>query len=281
MSGASCLYVGHVVHKRLRPRRHSLRYKCFWTFLDIDELPALHRRLRLFGYNRFAPVSFHAHDHGDGKSSNLRSYVEAELADAGIDLQGGTVRLLCMPRITGYAFNPVSIYFCHFADGALAALIWEVNNTFGERHSYVIEATDQGAAAITQRCDKNFFVSPFMDGDLTYEFRVTGPAETVGVVIRASDHEGPLLLASLSAKSRALTDANLLGLLVRQPFVTLKVISAIHWEALKLWLKGVRLRHKPPPPKCPVTIVRSASTSLGDDGSPSHMSTTRAKYQPT
>jgi uncharacterized protein len=264
MTPTSRIYVGHVVHRRLRPTSHILRYRCFWLLLDLDELAQLGRTRRLFGYNRPAPVSFHGRDHGDGKTGDLRSYVEARLADAGIELGGGGIRLLCMPRIAGYGFNPLSIFFCYGAHGALRALIWEVNNTFGERHSYLAEVTNAPGTFVTQHCAKSLFVSPFMDQDLTYDFRVSGPSEEISVVIRTNDANGPVLLASLSGAAREFTDATLLGLLFRQPFLTLKVTAAIHWEALKLWLKGVGLRQKPPPPKSPVTVVRGEATSPAD-----------------
>ncbi|MBU2580954.1 MAG: DUF1365 family protein [Alphaproteobacteria bacterium] len=256
MTRRSRLYVGHVMHRRLRPRRHALRYRCFWTLIDLDELPALGRSLRLFGYNRLAPISFHASDHGDGRPDNLRGYVDARLSDAGIDIGSGAVRLLCMPRVAGYAFNPLSIFFCYGQDAALRAILWEVNNTFGERHSYLIEAAANSSGLVEQECAKEFFVSPFLDQPLTYAFRVSGPGDDVSVVINTNDEQGLLLVAALSGKAREMTDSNLLGILVRQPFVTLKVTAAIHWEALKLWLKGIDLRHKPPPPRQSVTVVR-------------------------
>ncbi len=135
---ASCLYVGEVVHQRVRPSRHRLRYRVFSALLDLDELPQLDRRLRLFGHNRLNIFSFLDRDHGDGTGAPLRPWVEHHLERAGIELAGGAIRLLCYPRLFGYVFNPLSVYFCHRADGALAAMIYEVNNTFGERHSYLI-----------------------------------------------------------------------------------------------------------------------------------------------
>lgn len=261
MNAASTIYVGHVVHLRLRPRRHRLRYGCFWLLLDLDDIPALAKRLRLFSHNRAGLVSFYDRDHGDRVTPNIKDYVSRKLAEAGIDIEGGLVRLLCMPRVAGYGFNPVSIYFCHAADGTVRAVLWEVSNTFGERHSYLIEASPAEDGVIRQHCEKCFFVSPFMDLDLTYEFRVSTPGDDISVVIRTNDADGTLLIASLSGKSQAITDRNLIVLLARQPFHTLKVMGAIHWEALKLWLKGVGLRSKPPPPQEPVTVVAGAPAS--------------------
>jgi len=134
----STLYVGSVMHRRLRPRRHRLRYRVFWMLLDLDEIERLPRVLRLFSHNRFNAVSFHDADHGDGSATPLRAQVERHLAAAGIALGGGAIRLLCMPRILGYGFNPLSVYFCYQRSGLLAAILYEVHNTFGERHSYLI-----------------------------------------------------------------------------------------------------------------------------------------------
>ncbi|MEZ5773667.1 MAG: DUF1365 domain-containing protein [Hyphomicrobiaceae bacterium] len=263
---ASRLYVGQVLHLRRRPRVHRLRYGCFWMLLDLDELPGLARRWRLFGYNRAALFSLWSRDHGDGKSTDLRRYVDQRLAEAGIDLAGGAVRLLSMPRVAGYVFNPLSVYFCHRPDGRLGAVIYEVTNTYRERHSYLIEVADPDARVISQRCAKGFYVSPFMDAELAYDFRVEAPGEDLTLVIRTSDREGPLLLASMWGKAAAITDARLMGLMLRQPFLTMKVIAAIHWEAMMLWLKGIKVRAKPAPPAHSLTIVRNQPADAAESG---------------
>ncbi|MDQ6628596.1 MAG: DUF1365 family protein, partial [Pseudomonadota bacterium] len=174
MRPASALYVGSVMHQRLRPARHRLRYRMFSLLVDLDELPVLARRLRLFSLNRFNLFSLHECDYGDiaGRAdagSGLRGYVDRQLRNAGLPA-AAAVRLLTMPRILGYAFNPLSVYFCHHTDGALRALIYEVNNTFGERHSYLIEvaAGERHAPQIVQSCAKRFRVSPFLSSDLRY-----------------------------------------------------------------------------------------------------------------
>ena len=134
---ASGLYQGAVTHKRLRPREHALRYRVFMLLLDLDELPDLFRRLRLLSRGRFGLMSFDAGDHGDRSGAPLRPQIEQRLAAAGIEA-GGPIRLLCMPRVLGYGFNPLSLFFCHRRDGRLAAILYEVTNTFGERHAYLI-----------------------------------------------------------------------------------------------------------------------------------------------
>jgi DUF1365 family protein len=250
----SALYVGRVIHHRLRPRRHSLGYRAHWMLLDLDELDSLGLRSRFFSHNRFNLFSFYDADYGNCDAQPLRRTIERQLASAGIAFDGGAIRLLTMPRLLGYAFNPLSIYFCHRQNGSLAALLYEVRNTFGERHSYLIAASETDRGIIRQHCDKQFYVSPFLGLDMRYDFSVAEPGETVRVVVRGSDEAGALIVASLVGHRKPLTDGNLLRLLFTHPLMTLKVTLGIHWEALRLWLKGVRLEPKPTAPKQPVTV---------------------------
>lgn len=251
---ASFLYVGHVAHLRLRPRRHALRYRCYWLLVDLDDLPQLGSRLALFSHNRWNLFSLHDRDYGDRSGRDLRTYVAEQLSAAGLPQAGASIRLLTMPRVLGYAFNPISIYFCHAEDGALAALLYEVRNTFGERHSYLIPVEQAQGGIITQHCSKAFYVSPFLDMALSYRFRIAAPAETAMVSILASDAAGPMLTAVLRAKQRPLTDQALGWLLLSHPLLTLKVIAAIHYEALWLVLKGIGLRPRPRPPVSAVSV---------------------------
>jgi DUF1365 family protein len=252
VSGA--LYHGVVRHARSRPRTHRLAYRIFMALLDLDGLDRLDRSLRLFSRNRFNLISFHDRDHGDG-SGALRPWVEGALREAGIEPDGGRIDLLAMPRVLGHAFNPLSLYFCRRRDGTLAAIVHQVNNTFGERHSYVIPVEDPGAPVIVQACAKRFYVSPFMDMDLTYDFRIAPPGEGVGVHIRVSDAGGLLMTASFDGERRPMTDAGLLRAWLGHPLLSLKVLGAIHWEALWIWLKGVGFRSRPPAPERPVTAT--------------------------
>jgi len=255
MTHRSALYVGSVMHRRLRPRAHNLRFRVFWILLDLDELDRLPRTVRLFSYNRLNAVSFHDADHGDGSTTPLRRQIDRHLREAGIDNAGGSIQLLCMPRIFGYGFNPLSIYFCYRPDESIAAILYEVHNTFGERHTYLIPVGDGVRGAIDQCCQKVFYVSPFMDMDLTYAFRVAVPGERVSVAIDTSDADGRLLTAVLAGKRKPLNGASLLRVLVTHPAVTLKVIGAIHWHAVRMLLKGFTLRARPRPPHNPVTVV--------------------------
>ena len=238
MSLASALYVGSVIHHRLGSRPHRFRYRLYWLLIDLDELPQLNARLRLFGYNRRALFSLRDRDHGTGDDTPLRTQIEALLAATGLDLGGGAIRLLTTPRTLGFAFNPLSLYFCHARDGALAAIVYEVHNTFGGRHSYVLPV--ENAKDIWQGCAKALFVSPFLPMDMRYVFRVTPPGERLSLAIRADDARGPALRAALTAERRELTDAALLKAGLAAPAIGLKTMAAIHWEAARLWAKGVR-----------------------------------------
>ena len=253
--GASGLYPGVVTHTRLKPRRHALRYNIFMLLLDLDELRALDRDLKLFSLGRFNLTGFDPRRHGDGSATPLKAQVEAQLAAAGI-AHGGPIRILAMPRILGGGFNPLTVYYCHRADGALSAILYEVNNTFGERHSYLIPADD--APVVKQACDKGFYVSPFMDMDLKYAFRVRPPAETVQVLVDVDDAEGRVLATGFVAERQDLTDRNLARAWLTHPWMTLGVMAAIHWEALFVWLKGEKIRRRPPKPAWAVTVVTPA-----------------------
>jgi DUF1365 family protein len=251
----SALYDGVVTHQRLAPRRHRLRYRLFQLLLDLDELPALDRRLTLFAHNRAAVFSLHDRDHLAGEAWPLRPQVVAMLRKSGIEIGGGAVRLLCLPRVLGYVFNPLSIFYCHRPSGELAAVVLEVNNTFGERHCYVVEAT---GGVVRSGCAKAFFVSPFLGLDMTYDVRLATPAERAATAIlgRASDGE-PIIAAVFSGVRRELSDSELRRAFIGHPLLTLKVITAIHWEALKLLAKGVRLKPKPVRPVRAVTVVKA------------------------
>ena len=257
----SALYVGRVSHKRLRPRRHRLDYRVFSLLVDLDELETLDRRLRLFSLNAFNLFSLRPSDYGFAQSGELRDEVESVLAAARIDLGSGPIRLLTMPRILGYAFNPLSIFFCHSSDGALGAILYQVNNTFGERHSYLVEVRDPDRWPLTHETGKRFYVSPFLGLDMVYRFRIAPPAETFSLAIEARDGGGPILFASQNLRREPLSDLSLLRVFFTHPLMTAKVIVGIHWEALLLWLKGAPLHLRPPPPSQPVSRMAAHKSS--------------------
>lgn len=260
MTQGSALYVGEVTHARLRPRRHRLRYRLFMLLLDLDEAPALAARMRWFSLGRFNLASFHARDHGDGSDTPLRAQVERRLDAAGLSIRGGPIRLLCLPRVLGYVFNPLSVYFCHRPDGRLHAILYEVTSTFGERHGYLIAAEPDAKGVVRQSAAKRLHVSPFMAMDLRYDFRIEPPGETLAVQIGTLDTEGLLLTAGFAARRRPLDDRNLLGAWFAHPLVTLKVIAGIHWEAVKLLAKGMKLKAGPKAPADPVSLGEPVQT---------------------
>ncbi|MEX0839941.1 MAG: DUF1365 domain-containing protein [Parvibaculum sp.] len=251
----SRLYSGTVFHRRLRPRVHALSYRVFYMLLDLDELPALSRCSRLFAHNRFSLFSFHDSDHGDGSGRPLRLWIEAQLARAGIETGGGRIEALCLPRVLGHVFNPLTVYFCHRADDGLVAMLYEVNNTFGDRHSYLIPVETPQASIVAQACDKAFYVSPFLPVAGRYHFKVLRPGARLALTIRESDEGGAMLTASFAGTAHAFDDRQLALAFLRHPLLTLKVVGGIHWEALRLWLKGIKLAARPAAPSSPVTIV--------------------------
>jgi DUF1365 family protein len=244
---AAALYFGDVMHARLKPMGHRFSYRVMSLLIDLDRLAEADRQSPLFGVNRAALYSFHEADHGKRDGTSLRAYAQGCAAEHGIDLAGGKVLLLCYPRLLGFTFNPLSVYFCHRADGELALIIYEVRNTFGDIHCYVlpVKPGEASAAGIRQQQDKQFYVSPFVEMAMRYHFRILPPADTVRLRILETDPEGPLLAATFSGRRRALTTMALMRSFVALPLVTLKIVAAIHWEALRLWLKGARLIPRP------------------------------------
>jgi DUF1365 family protein len=255
---ASGLYSGAVSHARLRPRAHRLRYKIFMTLIDLEEAEALSGKLKLFAYNKPGLIALRERDHLDGSDTPLADQVRGELARAGLDLGGGSIRLLCMPRVLGFVFNPISVYFCHRPDGELGAILYEVNNTFGQRHAYLIpvKPEDVRDGEIVQSCDKRFHVSPFMDMAMRYHFRTAAPGEEARLVVDGHDADGPMLTAAFRGKRSEFTDGAIARTVLAHPILALAVLGAIHWEAIKMLLKGLKLKPSPPAPAEPVTLVR-------------------------
>lgn len=251
----SAFYAGYVTHERFGARAHRFRYGMFQALFDLDEVDALARN-RLFSRNRFNLFAFHDRDHGDGSGMPLRAQIEGHLRSAGLEPDGGAIRLLAMPRILGHVFNPISVWFCHRRDGSVLAMLYEVTNTFRERHTYLIPVREDGAV-IRQSCEKQLYVSPFMDMAMGYRFAVRRPAGQVQVVVAGDDDHGPLIVATFAGKRRDFGDGQILRLFLRYPLLTLKVVAGIHFEALRLWLKGAGVRRHAEPPRHAVTVVAS------------------------
>ena len=239
----SYIYNGEVIHKRFKPKVHYFRYKVFSLLIDLDELNTLNDLIPYFSYNRFNLISFYDKDHGYRDGSSLKQWVIKNLKDAGIKDQEINIKLLCYPRIFGYVFNPLSVFFVYDKSKSLIAILYEVKNTFGEQHTYVFQInSDQNI--IENSCIKKFFVSPFMDLKSEYFFKILIPGNKLSVVIDQRDSEGKLLFASQDGKRCELTSKNLLFSYLKHPLMTFKIISAIHFEALRLWLKGIKLVKK-------------------------------------
>lgn len=248
----SCLYTGHVVHVRRAPVPHRFRYATASFYLDLDELVELGRRVRGFGVERPNLVSFHSADHLDGRPGPLRARLDAFLRTRGIEPDGGPVRLLTQCRVLGYVFNPVAFYFCHRRDGTLRCVVAEVNNTYGERYLYVLDdAAREGGPGPTgvhrYVARKVLHVSPYVSMDATYHFRIAPPGERLSVSIRETEGGAPCLDAHLRGRRAPLTSTTLARFLLRFPLHTLKIIGTIHWEALRLYRKGLVFRPQPAP----------------------------------
>ncbi len=230
----SCLYEGRVMHDRLRPSRHRFSYRFTSWFIDLDELPLLDCDLWGFSYNRPGLFSLWDADFGPGRPAGLKAYIQ-QLVEAQGRGRVERVCLLCQPRCLGYIFNSLSVYFCYGSGGRLVATLYEVTNTYRERHLYLTPADDRGP--LRQQADKKLYVSPFMEMDCRYRFDLHPPAEAFRLVIRMDDRDGALFNA-LWQGARAPLDARALRRALWRPPMTLKTIVAIHWEALKLWRKG-------------------------------------------
>ena len=238
----SCLYVGSVTHKRFKPKEHYFKYKTFSLYLDLDDIEKVHENISFFSYNKFNLISFYDKDHGDRDGSSLKLWVKKKLDEAGIKKEIKSVNLLCYPRIFGYVFNPLSIFFVFDKYSSLIAIMYEVKNTFGEQHTYIFKTKDNNL--IKSHCDKKFHVSPFMDLNSTYNFKILKPGKKLSIIIDQRDKEGKLLFASQDGVKIKLNGKNLLISYLKHPLMTFKIISAIHFEALRLWLKRIKFIKK-------------------------------------
>jgi uncharacterized protein len=256
----SALYTGSVMHTRVGVVRHRFRYRVASVLLDLDELTAIDRDLRLFSVERANLFSFRFRDHGARDGSDLRSWIEGAFARAGRPIDGGRVLLLFFPRVLGYVFNPITIYWGYRADGALAGVLYEVKNTFGDQHCYLVPVDDghRPGAPLIQTVDKRFHVSPFLPIEGSYRFRLDEPGERLRVLIRLiGPDDNDRLIATQAGERRPLTDLRLLASLFTHSWITVKVMAAIHWEAARLWWKGALFHRRPEPPANPVSLGRS------------------------
>jgi DUF1365 family protein len=248
---AGTLYVGEVMHQRLKPFGHRFAYGVFSLLVDVDLLDALDRLTPLLSVNRRNLVSFNEADHVERDGETVRAFADRLLKSAGLRQRAARILLLAYPRICGYVFNPISVYFAYDAGGGLIALIYAVRNTFGQRHTYVapIGAGDLSEAGVKQTRAKIFHVSPFIGMDARYHFRVLPPGKVVRLRIHETAGGEPLLAATFAGAGRPLTSLALAACLLKFPLLTWKIMAGIHWEALKLRLKGARVHKSPLPPQ--------------------------------
>jgi hypothetical protein len=261
MTEAGAIYVGEVVHKRLRPRPHALEYRVFSLLLDVDRIGEALAPLRLLSRNRFNLLGFHDSDHGPGDGTPVAVHARRVLAEAGIATGGARILLLAYPRVLGYVFNPISVYYVLDAAGRLSALLYEVNNTWGGRTSYAVRAGEPTGRIFHQSARKKMEVSPFADRSGRYAFRVNIPGDELVLGVQLRDPVGPLIKTHFKAAALPLTDGVLARLSLRLPLMTMKVIGAIHLEAFKLWAKGVPLASRQHDP-----ATSAANAEAGREG---------------
>ena len=239
----SSIYIGNVIHKRFKPKIHFFKYKVFSILLDISEIDILDKSLKIFSYNKFNIVSFYDADHGPRDGTSIKEWVIKNLNDNRINTENIKIKLLCYPRIFGYVFNPLSVFFIYNKNSELISILYEVKNTFGEQHTYVFK-TKENENYIKHTCKKKFHVSPFIGMDCTYFFKILKPSEKISVIIDQYDEEGKLLYASQDGDRIEFNNKNLVLSYLRHPLMTFKIIVAIHFEAFKLWTKGIKFVKK-------------------------------------
>jgi len=252
----SCLYECVVMHRRLQPKRHEFVYRMFLFLLDLDELPEIERRVPFFSVNAPNLYSLSDDDYFQFHSRGLRKNLETFLATQNFTTPVGRVQLLTLPRLLGYTFNPVSIFFCHDAEDRPLVSVIQVGNTFGELKPFLVPCAPCGGFHL--RAPKNYYVSPFSELDLDFDFRFDPPGERLRVLIDDWRGDDRVLVSSLTGAAVPLDSANLARLSIKYPLVTLKVIFLIHWEALRLWLKKIPFRRKESEPE----LQRNAHRAL-------------------
>jgi len=243
MINSSFIYTGQVIHKRFKPKEHFFRYKVFSLLIDLSEMHLLKKELKLFSYNKFNVLSFHDIDHGPRDGTSLVDWVKNNLKNNNIDTKEIKIKLLCYPRIWGYVFNPLSVFFVYDKNSTLISILYEVKNTFGEQHTYVFRI-DKDNQYFEHTCKKKFHVSPFIEMNCVYYFKILKPENKLSVVINQNDESGKILFASQDGVKKFLNNRNLLTSYLSHPLMSFKIIGAIHFEALKLWLKGIKLVKK-------------------------------------
>ena len=239
----SSIYNGTVIHKRFKPKIHYFKYKVFSLLIDLSELENLSKKIKFFSYNKFNLVSFYEKDHGNRDESSLVSWVKKNLEDNNINSENVKIKLLCYPRILGYVFNPLSVFYIYDESKKLVCILYEVKNTFGEQHTYIFKV-DNDQKLYQHNCSKKFHVSPFIEMNCKYFFRLLKPGEKISVIIDQYQTDEKILYASQDGQRVDFNTKELIKSYFKHPLMTFKIISAIHFEAFKLWIKGIKFIKK-------------------------------------
>ena len=238
----SSIYNGTVIHKRFKPKIHFFKYNVFSLLIDLSDLNYLNKKISFFSYNSFNLISFFDKDHGDRDGSSLIDWVKKNLIENNINSENIKIKLLCYPRIFGYVFNPLSVFFVYDNQENLISILYEVKNTFGEQHTYIFKVENNNL--LQHNCSKKFHVSPFIEMNCNYFFRILKPAEKISVIIDQYQLDDKIFFASQDGRRVDFNSKELLKSYIKHPLMTFKIISAIHFEAFKLWAKGIRFVKK-------------------------------------
>ena len=239
----SAIYNGKVIHKRFKPKVHYFKYKVFSLLIDLSELEILDKKVNFFSYNKFNLISFYEKDHGDRDGSSLTSWVKKNLEKYNIQAKDIKIKILCYPRIFGFVFNPLSVFYIYNLEDQLISILYEVKNTFGEQHTYIFKVT-KDANLVQNNCSKKFHVSPFIEMNCNYFFRLLKPGNKISVIIDQYDNEDQILYASQDGTRSDFNTQHLIKSYLKHPIMTFKIILAIHYEAFRLWAKGIKFIKK-------------------------------------
>ena len=239
----SCIYNGSVIHKRFKPKEHFFKYKVFSLLIDLSELNELNDKLKFFSLNKFNLISFYEKDHGERDGSSLINWVKLNLNINNISTENIKIKLLCYPRILGYVFNPLSVFYIYDKHNKLITILYEVKNTFGEQHTYIFRI-DQDHNVFKHDCSKKFHVSPFIEMNCNYFFKLLKPSQKISIIINQYQDNEKILYASQDGNRVNFTSIELIKSYLKHPLMTLKIILAIHFEAFKLWAKGIKFIKK-------------------------------------
>jgi len=239
----SSIYNGQVIHKRFKPKVNYFKYNVFSLLIDLSELEILDKKVNFFSYNKVNLISFYDKDHGERNGSSLVEWVHNNLKKNNISTDDIKIKILCYPRIFGFVFNPLSVFYVYNLNDQLISILYEVKNTFDEQHTYIFRV-EKDANLIQNNCSKKFHVSPFIEMDCNYFFRLLKPGNKISVIIDQYDAQDKILYASQDGVRSDFNTKCLIKSYLKHPIMTFKIILAIHYEAFKLWTKGIKFIKK-------------------------------------